>query len=678
MSNHLSKFSYRPELSILIPARQEPFLKDTVDDIFKNARGSVEVLVCYDGSWPVEGLDANEHLTEIHFGESIGQRTATNRLAKIARGRYLMKLDAHCSLDEGFDVKLVEFGDQAGRNVTQIPTQYNLHVFDWICSECSARTYQGARPTVCTACQHPAATFSMLKVWQKRGNRRTEGWRFDTTMHFEYWSSFRKDPRVKALPDSERQIPALTSLGACFVMQKERFEEIGGLDESHGSWGQFGVEIALKSWLSGGQHVVNRTTWFSHLFRTQPGFGFPYPISGQAQERARTYSRLLWLRDAWIGQTKSLRQLLEGFVVPPPGWFDNDGNPSPELLALKTDLYDKKSVYVSAQGKPINESNRFMRQPADNAVEPDPGGLIEAVTSGSKPEPETSAKPEPQPAGVIESICLGKICLGENSNVLVPGVASWPFDSKPSGLGVMVYYSDCRVIPVIGDAVRRQLAKIALLNDMKIVSVVIPGPYVDNWPDIGADITRYLLQKERGYQTMFEQILHGCEAAVSLGASRIYLTEHDVLYHPSHFDLFPPAGDRYYYNLNVWKVSYPDGRAVTYDTKQTSGCIANAALLAQHYRSRVEKVKTVGFSRKMGFEPGSHGRAERVDDIGSESLLSAFPNLDLRHESNLTETRWKREQFRDQRNCQNWQESDTVPGWGIVTGNRLGKILVSV
>lgn len=179
------------------------------------------------------------------------------------------------------------------------------------------------------------------------------------------------------------------------------------------------------------------------------------------------------------------------------------------------------------------------------------------------------------------------------------------------------------------------------------------------------------MDAERGYLTMFRQILAGLEA---LDTDVVFFCEHDVLYHPSHFEFRPPTHDRYYYNLNVWKVDASSGRAVTYETKQTSGLCANRELLLQHYRTRVARVEREGFSRRMGFEPGSHGRAERVDDIPSETWRSGFPNIDIRHDRNLTESRWSPEQFKSQRNCRGWQEADTIPGWGptehIIAGFR--------
>ena len=76
-------------------------------------------------------------------------------------------------------------------------------------------------------------------------------------------------------------------------------------------------------------------------------------------------------------------------------------------------------------------------------------------------------------------------------------------------------------------------------------------------------------------------------------------------------------------------------------------------------------VEANGFSMGMGYEPGTHHRPERVDDSVAEEWKSEFPNVDIRHEGNFSPTRWKKEEFRNQRYTQGWIETDDeIPGWG--------------
>ena len=95
------------DLSVLIPARNEMWLRRTVEDVLSNIRGNTEVIVVLDGAWAEPQLVPHERVTVIHRPESIGQRAATNEAARVSTAKYVMKLDAHCMVGEGFDVKLL-------------------------------------------------------------------------------------------------------------------------------------------------------------------------------------------------------------------------------------------------------------------------------------------------------------------------------------------------------------------------------------------------------------------------------------------------------------------------------------------------------------------------------------------------------------------------------------------
>jgi hypothetical protein len=54
--------------------------------------------------------------------------------------------------------------------------------------------------------------------------------------------------------------------------------------------------------------------------------------------------------------------------------------------------------------------------------------------------------------------------------------------------------------------------------------------------------------------------------------------------------------------------------------------------------------------------------------------MSEYPNIDIRHNKNLTPSRWSQDEFRDKKTCQGWKIADDVPGWGI-TKDRFNEIL---
>lgn len=300
------------DLSVLIPARNEMFLGKTIDNILENIEADTEIIAMLDGCWPDPPLIDHPRVTLIHHTIPIGQRATVNEAASLSKAKYVMKLDAHSAVDKGFDVKLMA---DCEKDWTVIPRMYNLHGFDWKCNACGGQIYQGPRPEKCTVCNESKG-FEMVIIWQPRLRRRTDFARFDSTLHFQYWSKYEKRPEAQTdIAD------VMSSVGACFFMHRERFMELDGLDEEHGFWGQFGTEVSCKSWLSGGRQVVNKKTWFSHMFRTKQGqdWGFPYHISGNAQERAREYSRDLWLNNKWPKAKLPLKWIVEKFA-PVPDW----------------------------------------------------------------------------------------------------------------------------------------------------------------------------------------------------------------------------------------------------------------------------------------------------------------------------------------------------------------------
>jgi len=175
--------------------------------------------------------------------------------------------------------------------------------------------------------------------------------------------------------------------------------------------------------------------------------------------------------------------------------------------------------------------------------------------------------------------------------------------------------------------------------------------------DFGENI---VLPLERGYLAMFKQILAGIEAT---NKDILFLCEHDVIYSKEHFEFVPPTKDLYYYNTNNWQVRATDGHAVYWYCQKVSQLCAYRELLLKHYKERVRRVELEGFSRAMGFEPGTHGRSARVDNIRCGWWATTIPNLDVRHQNNLTSSRWSPDKFRNP--CKDWKEStlNKLPGW---------------
>jgi len=538
------------DLSVLVPSRNEMFLKQTVVSILENIEADTEIIVVLDGEWPYEAIVDHERVTIIKLSESIGQRAATNLACKLSTAKYVMKCDAHCKFGKGFDRILIE---DMKPDWTMLPSMYNLHAFDWVC-ECGHRRYQGPS----NPCDKCGKEMKRDILWKEKTSPYTTAMRFDSDLKFQYWSEYKKKQQGDL-------VETMSILGACWMLERKRYWELNICDENHGSWGQQGTEVAAKSWLSGGKVIVSKKTWYAHMFRTQGGdFGFPYPISGRQVESARKYSRKLWLNNTFDKQVYPLSWLLDKFS-PVPGWHDDKGK--------------EKLEQVNKAGETFS----------------------------------ASTSPAPVQAPVVIS-----------------------------GKKGMLYYTDNKCKVKIAKMCQKNLLKIGL----PLVSVSLKP-----MPHFGRNLHVPL---ERGPLTMFKQILLGLQAS---DAEIIFFCEHDVLYHPSHFEFVPIKKDVFYYNVNVWKVDWETGKALKVDDcRQTSGLCAYRDLLIQHYRERIKRVEEEGYSNAMGYEPGTHSRSERVDDFNSEVWNSTEPNYDIRHGNNLTPTRWKKEEFRNQKFTQGWTE----------------------
>jgi glycosyltransferase involved in cell wall biosynthesis len=314
-------------LSIIIPARNEIFIQNTIDDIFKHIEGDTEVIVTLDGYWPEVGIPDHERLTLLHYTKPIGQRAGTNRAVAISKAKYIMKCDAHCSFDQGFDVKMIK---EMHDDWTMVPTMRNLWVFDWKCPDGHTR-YQGPSGP-CKVCGKP--TTRDMK-WIGKNSPQSRSYCFDPEPHFQYFRDWNKRPEVKAQGDITE---TMSLQGSCFMLTRDKYWELNVCDEAFGSWGSQGIEVAVKTWLSGGKVMCNNKTWYAHCFRTQGSdFGFPYEIHARDQEKAKKFAKDLFFNNKWPKAIHPLSWLVEKFW-PVPGWLDDD------LRRLKGEKVMKKGI----------------------------------------------------------------------------------------------------------------------------------------------------------------------------------------------------------------------------------------------------------------------------------------------------------------------------------------------
>lgn len=309
------------ELSILIPAKNEMFLARTIDDILANIRADTEIIAVMDGGWIDPGVPQHERVTVIKTGETIGQRRATNLAARLSKAKYVMKVDAHCSFDKGFDKKMIA---KMRDHYTMVPIMRNLWAFDWKCYKCGWKRYQGPTPKKCENC---GATDKIKRkmMWVGKKGPQSTSYCFDSEPHFQYFNEYTKRPEYqKQLKTGLTDTMSLQ--GSCFMATRKKYWELELCGEDLGSWGNQGLEVACKTWLSGGRVVVNHNTWYAHMFRTQGGdFGFPYVHRGREVAKTKKRVKDLFFKNTWGTETLPLSWLVERFW-PVKGWTEEDLN----------------------------------------------------------------------------------------------------------------------------------------------------------------------------------------------------------------------------------------------------------------------------------------------------------------------------------------------------------------
>jgi len=201
---------------------------------------------------------------------------------------------------------------------TVVPVMRNLWAFDWVCPNGHSR-YQG-RSGVCEKCGKP--TTRDFK-WIGKNNPQSDSYCFNTEPQFQYFREYRKRPEYKKML-KEGLTETMSLQGSFFMLTREKYWELNICDERFGSWGSQGLEVAIKTWLSGGRVMVNHKTWYGHMFRTQGGdFGFPYPQKDRKVKENRKLVKEYFFNNKFDKAVHPLSWLIKKFM-PVSNWTQED------------------------------------------------------------------------------------------------------------------------------------------------------------------------------------------------------------------------------------------------------------------------------------------------------------------------------------------------------------------
>ena len=200
---------------------------------------------------------------------------------------------------------------------------------------------------------------------------------------------------------------------------------------------------------------------------------------------------------------------------------------------------------------------------------------------------------------------------------------------------VIVYYTDSNLEDRLARAVRKQIKRVC--GPIPIIS--ISQKPIKNF---GQNIV--VGPKPRSTLSMFEQMLEGLTAAPP--NSIIYLCEHDIFYHSSHFAFLPKTKRHAYFNTNRYHHRFGMSSFLKARGKRAySQCVAHREMLIKHIQTRIEEAQS--------------GKRLRMH-IPFHNFASSRPNVDIRHNQNLTpDGHYKRDWLKG-----GGEPIVNLPGWG--------------
>jgi glycosyltransferase involved in cell wall biosynthesis len=266
--------------TLIIPSRKERFLNNTIQDALNNATGDLEIIVVQDGYIiPDNELIKDQRVHYMHLPDMghMQKRQGINAAVSIANGEFIMASDAHCMFGKGFDEILSR---DCTDNMIMIPRRYKLEPISW----------------------------TVNKEW---GYVDYEYW-----MYREYVKGILK-PYRWSRPERENIMidDTLAFQGSCWFMRKDYFKKMGFMKiEGYTGWGQEDVELSMETYLAGGRIVVNKNTWYAHLFKGKTyGRMYHAPVSQTTETRN-------WAFNYWCIQRKDdFLKVLKRFA-PIPNW----------------------------------------------------------------------------------------------------------------------------------------------------------------------------------------------------------------------------------------------------------------------------------------------------------------------------------------------------------------------
>ena len=283
------------KVSIIIPARKELYIRKTLHDIMSRAVGDIEVILVLDGDVPDYELPDDKRIRVFHNSKVQGLRPCLTAAIGVAKGKYILKTDAHCTIGEGWDKILKSDCDD---NWIVIPRRYWFDAPTWSILD---------RPLV-------------------------------DAMRYIYPFKRVYEPRLTARPWPERAeeykddalLEDMSYQGSMWFMHRKHFHRIGGMPskDGYGTFGEEPQELGLKTQLGPceGKIMRNKKTWYAHWSKPMEHWRIDPEVAGRVTyaefTQANGWAFQYWWNNKWEDRAHDFDWLIDKFW-PLPGWPEN-------------------------------------------------------------------------------------------------------------------------------------------------------------------------------------------------------------------------------------------------------------------------------------------------------------------------------------------------------------------
>jgi len=283
------------KVSVIIPARKELYIRETLRDLYANHVGDIEVILVIDGPMPDYEIPEYKGLRIYHNPKVLGLRPILNAAVDVARGKFILKMDCHCTIGEGWD-KILKADCED--NWIVIPRRYWFDAPTWTIKD---------KPLVdCMRYMYPRG-----RVYNPRLTARP-------------W------PERAARHEDKMLIEDMSYQGSMWFMHRKHFHRIGGMDpkDGYGTFGEEPQELGLKTQLGPweGKIMRNKNTWYAHwskpqwYWKTDPDEAGRVPYVDFLTTNLWAYQ--YWWNNRWDKQAQTFQWLIDKFW-PIPKWPEN-------------------------------------------------------------------------------------------------------------------------------------------------------------------------------------------------------------------------------------------------------------------------------------------------------------------------------------------------------------------